>query len=241
MNIYYLTENIIIKDNKSYYIKDNKNLEITNLNWHKYLSEYGWVKMPLIWIRKLNSYSKIKEKNSRYGIYDCEMDGNCFYQCIANAFNHNEKITNYDHSDIRNKIADNITIDMYETLITYYRIMKDADDFDEDWNPYEIEKIEDFKKQIKKTGNNYWCDYLLLNNIIEILKLNIIILNYDVDNKNYTIYNTLIDYNSNYNTIFLLYTDNSHFKLIGYFDDEMISIFNNNTIPTELLLLMNLN
>ena len=44
--------------------------------------------------------------------------------------------------------------------------MKDADDFDEEWDPYSIDNIEDFKRQLRTSGNNYWGDYLLLNTII---------------------------------------------------------------------------
>ena len=45
--------------------------------------------------------------------------------------------------------------------------MKDAEDFEEEWNPHEIENIEDFRKQLKQSGHNYWGDYILLNNVIQ--------------------------------------------------------------------------
>ena len=55
-----------------------------------------------------------------------------------------------------------------------------------------------------------------------------------------TRYNTLIDFNSDYDSIFLLYEDNCHFKLIVYFDgDKIISYFTDN-IPIELLRLYKL-
>ena len=44
---FYLTENIILKDNKTYFKKDSKIKEINNNNWHHYLGEFGWSKMPL--------------------------------------------------------------------------------------------------------------------------------------------------------------------------------------------------
>ena len=148
-----------------FYIQDNKNTKINKNNWHILLNEYGWEKIPLPWIKKLNLLSSAKQKNSKYGIYDCEMDGNCFFQCIANALNDKDRLESkqYNHSDIRSMIADLITYDIYKTLISYYRIMKDADDFDEEWDPYNIESIDDFRRQIRESGHNYWGDYLLLN------------------------------------------------------------------------------
>ena len=59
---------------------------------------------------------------------------------------------------------------------------------------------------------------------------------------NYSVYNTLNDYNPNYGTIFLLYEDTCHFKLIGNFNgSKMISYFENNTLPIELRKLYHLN
>ena len=246
--LFYLTDKIVLKNEKMFYTNNNikitkNNIKITKNNWHIYLSEYGWEKIPKPWIIKLNKFTSNKNKNSKYGIYDCEQDGNCFFQCIANGLNEKYRYDylQYNHENIRNLIADSITEDMYENLIKYYRIMKDADDFDEEWDPYSIETIDDFKRQIRQTGHNYWGDYLLLNTIIQILKLNILILNSNDDVKDYSVYNTLNDYNPKYDSIFLLFVDNCHFKLIGSFDDnQMISYFNDKNIPEELINLLNL-
>ena len=35
---YYLTENIIIKDNKTYYMNKDKYNKVTTKNWHNYLN-----------------------------------------------------------------------------------------------------------------------------------------------------------------------------------------------------------
>ena len=42
--------------------------------------------------------------------------------------------TFYDSSDIRKLVADSITQDQYDNIITCYRSMKDLDDFDESWD-----------------------------------------------------------------------------------------------------------
>ena len=233
---YYLTEDIYIQNHQMYI----KNRKITKNNWHHNLNNYGWTKMPLSWIKKLNTLSSKQNKNSRYGIFDCETDGNCLFHCIANAFNekYKEKGESYDYKDIRNLIANSITEEQFESVIQYYRIMEDANDFDEEWDPYEIKNIDDFKRQLRKSGNNYWGDYLLLNIITEVLQLNIIILNY---NNDCSLYNTLIHFNPCYNTIFLLYVDNCHFQLIGYFDNIIKSLFSKDEIPEELNQLIQLN
>jgi len=239
--LFYLTDKIVLSKGKMFYNKVNKNIKINKNNWHIYLNDYGWEKLPKQWIIKLNKFTSHKNNNSKYGIYDCEKDGNCFFQCIANGLNdkHRYDYLQYNHEDIRNLIAESITEDIYKNLIKYYRIMRDADDFDEEWDPYSIENIDDFKRQIRQTGHNYWGDYLLLNTIIQVLKLNIFILN--SNEKDYSVYNTLNDYNSEYDSIFLLFVDNCHFKLIGSFDDNlMISYFNDKNIPEELINLLNL-
>ena len=48
-------------------------------------------------------------------------------------------------------------------------------------------------------------------------------------------------YNKDNNTIFLLYENNCHFKLIGYFKNRMICNFKHIDIPKELDMLYNLN
>lgn len=241
MDTFYLTENIIIENDKTFYIRNKHKLKITNSNWHIYLGDFGWEKLPISWIKKLNSLSIKKEKNSRYALYDCEMDGNCFFQCIANSFNNDNKLSNYNYEDIRNLIADGITNEMFEELIMYYRIICDSDDFDEEWDPYKIDNINDFKDQIRESGNNYWCDYILLNYVIIILNINIIILNYNKGNKDSSIYNTLFEYDSKKKTIFLFYEENIHFKLIGYYDNTIMkSTFEHSNIPYELKELMDL-
>ena len=40
---------------------------IKNHNWHTLLSDYGWNKLHLKWIKKFNYLSDIKNKNSLFG------------------------------------------------------------------------------------------------------------------------------------------------------------------------------
>ena len=236
---FYLTESIILKDDKTFFKDNEKFKKINNNNWHHYLCDFGWFKLPLPWVKKLNKVSDKYQKNSPFAVLDCSSDGDCFFHCISNALNDynrfNDDYEILNSSDIRSIISESITDENFKEMIGYYKIMKDINDFDEKWDPYEIKDLQSFKNIIKKSGHNYWCDYILLNKIIDILKLNIFILNSNKDDKIYSVYNTLIEYNSNYDTIFLLYEDDCHFKLLGWFDgDNMISYFTEN-IPSELL------
>jgi len=243
---YYLTENIIIKDDQMYHINRDKSNKITTKNWHNYLNEYGWSKIPLPWIKQLNKLSikQSKNRNSCFGVLDCESDGNCFFHCISNALNENNRLSEdyeeVNYKDIRNLIASSIDEETYKTVMTYYKIMKEADDFDEEWDPHEINNIEEFRDQLKESGNNYWCDHILLSIIIKILDLNIFILNSNEITKDYTIYNTLIDFNPNYDSVFLLYEDSCHFKLIGHYDGNKMNSYFKDNIPIELLKLYKL-
>ena len=243
MEIYFLTDNIRINNNIMEYRSDDVTFKpITGRDWHLKLDEYGWEKINKKWIMKLNKLNQLKTKNSLYGILDCESDGDCLFHCISQSLNERDVNNNnyYNSNDIRDMISDNITNEQYDIIINYYRIMKDSDDFDEEWDPYSINSLGEFKEKIKTSGHEYWGDYLLLQILIQCLNLNIFVLNSNDFNSDYSIYNTLNDYNSKNDSIFLLYENNCHFKLIGYFKDKMISYFNDKNIPYELKQLYNL-
>ena len=134
---YYYTENIRLnKNNKLEYNKKDKFIQIKDSNWHHILSECGWEKINKQWIILLNRLSDKKKKNSLFGVMDCESDGDCFFHCIANALNEKDMHTEnyYISDDIRKMIADNISKDQYNIMISTYRCMKDADDFSEGWD-----------------------------------------------------------------------------------------------------------
>ena len=112
--------------------------------------------------------------------------------------------------------------------------MKDADDFSEGWDPYQINSLDEFKDKIKTSGHEYWGDYILLQILITILEVNIFILNCNSLMNDYSVYNTLNDYNPNYGSIFLIYEDMCHFKLLGNFNDKIRSYFTDSSFPHEL-------
>ena len=236
MNTYYYTDDLRLKNDILEYKRKEDFTKVKKHNWHHILNEYGWEKINKQWIIILNKYSDNKEKNSRYGMIDCERDGDCFFHCIANALNERDIYTEdfYVSSDIRKMISDNISKEQYNFMISTYRIMKDADDFNEGWDPYEIDSLEDFKECIETSGHVYWGDYMLLQLLCEILKVNIFILKANEYENDYSIYNTMCEYKRDYDNIFLILENDSHFKLLGYFKDKMISYFVSENIPIEL-------
>jgi hypothetical protein len=236
MEEYYLTDNIRLYNDKMEYKKDDIFLPVKKYNWHHILNEYGWEKIHKPWIMKLNQLSVTKEKNSRFGMLDCESDGDCFFHCIANSLNERDINTDnyYISDDIRKLISDNITQEQFNLMITTYRIMKDADDFSGEWDPYEIDTLEDFKNTLNTSGHSYWGDFMLLQVLSEILKVNIYILNTNEYQNEYNVYHTMCEYKRDYDNIFLLLENSCHFKLIGYFDEKMITYFRSEDIPIEL-------
>lgn len=223
---YYYKEDIYIENDSIYKILNDKTIKINKSNWHIHLKDLGWKKLYRDWVIFLNKFNDTNEKNSRYGIYNVPGDGDCFYHCLAYAMNENLGYIEYTSNDIRKLISDNIDLDMFETSIRYYKIMKDSDDFPESWDPYTITDINEYKNIICQSGNLYWLDYILLSHIIKILNINILIL------KDFDIYNTLLDFDINKSTIILLYENDDHFNLLGYFDGYIKTYLN--TLPPEI-------
>tara|TARA_Y100000389_G_scaffold135243_1_gene132792 strand:+ start:11084 stop:11791 length:708 start_codon:yes stop_codon:yes gene_type:complete len=225
----YLTDTIVIKDEKIYY---NDKL-IKRHNWHLKLAELGWSKLHRNWITKLNKLYNTYPNNSLFGALECGDDGDCLFHCVATALNsqHNDY---YESKDIRKKIADSITQEQFDDIITCYRCMKDIDDFNEDWNPYDIDTLEKFKQQVMVSGNEYWGDYLIIQLLNNVYQLNIFILTQNEIEDIYEPYPLALRYNPLHKTIVLLHVNNSHFKLVGKFKDIMDMYFTHESLPIEI-------
>jgi len=236
MNENYLSDNIVIKSNITFY----KNNQVKRHNWHIRLSELGWEKLNKQWIKKLNKLHNPYPNNSLFGSLECGDDGDCLFHCISYSLNTNCDEF-YDSSDIRRLVAESLTKKQFDNIISCYRCMKDLDDFDESWNPYEIDTLEKFKEELCKSGHSYWGDHLLIQLIMEVFNINIYILTQNEILDIYEPYPIGNIYDSKKNTIFLIHENNLHFKLLGHFDDIMVTNFNNNNIPLELKRLFDLN
>lgn len=229
---FYLDDNIFTENEIFHYEYGNNIIKIKEKNWHKYLSDYGWEKLNKQWIIKLNKLAKHKPKNSLFGVLDCGGEGDCLFNCISYAMN---KDRTTDSETLRLGLSNYITEDKFNTIIEIYRILKDTDDFEEVWDP-DLTSFEDFKKILREGGDNYWGDSIILDFLKEYLNLNIIIMyNNDITNLYYH-YPLLDAYSDDKNTIILLYKNEIHFQLIGYFTEgRMNTIFNSVNIPEEIL------
>jgi hypothetical protein len=235
----YLTDKIIINDGK-YYDKDvcNKNL-INDKNWHKKLSDVGWQKLDKSWIMRLNSLSKNKG-NSKWGLLDCDINGDCFYSVIAEGFNYYYKnIENHemmDAIDVRKKIAEKFTEDNFEYIMNVYKIEDELNEFYHKWNIQDVKTYENLRMELIKSGHNYWADHIVIQLFQEAFQLNIIILKHSNTKKHSKIYSLGNELDSNKKTIILYYIDQLHFKLIGYFDNNAIhTIFDYYKLPKEII------
>ena len=177
-------------------------------------------------------------RNSLFGVLDCGGEGDCLFHCISYALKSDDVFNinlNYEVSDLRQIACDNIDIEKYNEIISIYKILKDSDDFDEDWDPYEID-FDEFKEILLEGGNNYWGDNIIINILKEKLNINIIILSSNNITNQHNYYPLLYEFDEKLKTIILLFEDNMHFKLVGYFDNNMITLFEN--VPQEILKLI---
>lgn len=239
MEKFYITENLFL-ENKQLFLEDNDKIKkIKGNNWHIILKDYGWEKLNLKWIKKLNSLTKLPPKNSRWGILECGSDGDCLFHCLSYALKSENIIDGkFNVANLRQMVSKKISKDKFNEIINIYKILKDSDDFEEVWDPYDI-SFDEFKKLIIQGGDNYWGDNIIINILKEILNINIIILNSNSLTNDYNYYPLLYDFDDNCETIILSYEEGIHFKLIGYFDDFFITKFNKKNIPNEILKLIN--
>ena len=238
----YLTEDIYVLGQTMYKDGPQGPKPLTANNWHHHLKDYGWQKPPMPWIKALNTRRREIDqpetkqprlKNSPYGVLDCGGDGDCFFHCIAHALSERDDVS-YGSDDIREMVCETIQDEDFERMIEFYRIMQDADDFEEDWDPYEVRTSDDFKDILREGGHTYWGDYQLVTHMMDTLLLNFVILTHEESTDDISVYNMLQDHKEAYDTIVLLYENHCHFKLIGYFTGtQMISHFRGRDLPDE--------
>lgn len=243
----YLTHEIFIYDKKFYKKDKNKNMLIGNKNWLKILNQCGWEKLDTSWVRRLNKYVENKPNKSRWAILDTNNDGDCFFNTIAESFNYYNKLNNdvklYDSKEIREIISNEINKDNFDEIIMYYKISKESGDFINKWNIDIIKNYEDLRKELIKTGHNYWADFLILQLAITAFDINIIILNEpkDIPKNKCKLYPLGHSLNENKKTIIIYFYNNNHFKLIGYFNNNSINtLFEYEELPKEIITIYNL-
>ena len=243
MNNIYISDNIYFDTNNNnlYYIENN-NKKITKNNWHNYLYNLDWNKLNLQWKKRLklneNMNTKPISKNSLYGLLECGSDGDCLFNCIAEAFNNpiNKLCDIYTIKDLRQLVSLQINENNFNDILELYKLQFDNNEFNGNWNPYNINSIDEFKNEINTLGNNFWGDYTCIVFLQKALNINIIILN-DDNIKIHPLGQELDRYKK---TVILYYYDNIHFQLIGYFNNYMQTLFNYNELPDSIINIYNI-
>lgn len=224
MEEYYITEDLYFK-NKCFYKYDNnkdKEIIINKKNWYKYLKEYGWEKIEEEWKNKL--------ENNYVCLLECGSDGDCLFHVLSEALNFelifNYKIPKNDICSLRELCANEINEGNFDIILESYRAENEFGEFFGEWDPNNINSIDELKLEIIKLGNNFWGDHILMQLLSTKLEINFVILS---DNLNINIINNELKYQK---TIFIYYFDNLHFQLIGYFNGRYIeTVFDNNNLP----------
>lgn len=249
---HYLTHNIFTIDNKLYYENSDtkKNIKLNNSNWFKYLSSYGWERLCWGWKRRL----KENNKNSCFGILECGADGDCLFHVISEAFNSEYMYKNdlnsekmYDVTSLRNIVANEITDENFTYILNNYVIEKSCGEFQGEWEPENIKCKEDLQNEIKKCGNNFWGDHILLQLLQKILDINVIILNSDNysnsdDENDRFLINSLCDtLDPMRKTIIIYFFEEFHFQLVGYFNGNIMkTLFSYDELPSIIIKTYNL-
>lgn len=241
MDEYYLTPELTIEDSSSYFNKNLKKIKIVRKNWHKYFSEIGWRKMDKKWIKKLNKYSVKRNCGCKWGMRSCGLEGDCLFEAIAEALNYDIYYNNndtkefiYDASYIREKVSECLTDSNFEQIITLYRIGYINGEYSNQWNPYMIENVDDLKKELKKSGENYVGDHIILELMMSAFNINFIILNSSMDYINQ-------QFDQNRKTVILYYNDQEEdFKLVGNFNKRLYTLFEYKNIPQEIKIICKL-
>ena len=240
MTEYYLSDNVVIYDGKYY---KNNNL-VLEKNWHKQLNVLGWSKLDKSWILRLNNFKKEKG-NSRWGVYNIEDNGDCFFSCIAEALNNNYYLNDnkriVEVSDIRHNISKGINENNFNSIIEIYKIEQLCGEFRHKWNIDSIKTYKNLQEELTKLGHNYWADHVVIQLFQKVYNMNLIILNKSNNIKHTKIYSLFSDINPNKDTIILYYIEQSHFQLIGYFtNNHFKTIFKYEELPYEILKIYNI-
>ena len=211
---------------KAYYLIENdKKIKISAQNWEILLKKTnGWEALDLSLENKLDS---------KYRILECGAGGDCFFHSLSEALNlyniYQNKDTLYDTQTIREYAASMINDSNYEFILSNYVIEAENGEFQGDWDPGKISSIDEFKNEIKKCGDNFWADNVILSLLSQFFKINFVIISVDLT-ENYSI----IQLSKNYKqAIIFLYELGCHYKLIGRFDGKKIkTVFN--TLPKNI-------
>lgn len=231
MHCYYISHNIIFnyEDKRIYIENDNGVIKINNKNFKEILSEYSWEELDYLWDIELGN---------KFLMLDCGSNGDCLFHCISEAINldniYKNKIQQQELLDIeklRELSSDEINVNNFEYILQNYKIEFEENEFQGNWIPDDIKTVEELQNEIKKCGNNFWGDHIIIQLLSKCLGINFIILNNDIDDDNISC--TKVETINNKNYIFLVFVNKCHYKLLGKFDGKKVNVLFK-TVPKEI-------
>jgi hypothetical protein len=232
MEEYYITSDIYIN------IK-NKNMSHLNGvklnadNWLIYLEDYGYTPLDIEWNLRM------EYDGSGFGLLECGANGDCLFHVIAEALNFDKIMHDgaegsdlYSVESLREIAAMGITEENFEMIIESYKLEYLSFDFNGDWDPHEMETVEDLRNELRKSGDNFWGDQTVLQLLQDTLEFNSIILKSDEP----VIYPMASDIDKYDKTIVFYYLSDIHFQLVSYFNGHYLETMYRDGIPEDLLL-----
>ena len=235
----YITSNLLLKDENLFYeVNASKTVKVNRNNWHKYLSEYDYEKLPLGWKKRLKS--NVSPKNSLWGIKDCGGDGDCLFLCIVEALRDFNKMDdeNYTVEKLRALAASRITDQNFILILETYKAEAETDEFDGLWDPFAVKNKKDLQIAMMEMGDSFWGDHIIIQLLSDALNLNFIILNdeNELAQQEFRLQRIGLDLRKDRKTIILSYYSNVHYQLVGYFNGKnMQTVFEYDEIPPEML------
>ena len=238
-DIIYITDNLVLMEEKLYYYQDEHKKRITTKNMISYFNELDWFEIDEEWSSII--LNLLQKKNNPYLIKDCGGNGDCLFYCVAEAFNNicqfpeNLIEPKYTMEQLRYLTTEEINQDNFPIILETYKCNYDENEMIEDWNPYDIQNIDDLKNLLKIS----WGDHIQIQLLQDAIKTNIIIFNNYIFSDNTNNISSLGSCINKYpHYIFLYYIDNIHFQLIGKYNGKYLeTIFK--SIPKEIKQLIN--
>ena len=220
MNVFYLTPQLLYNYEEeciNYKNDTDEIIKIPRNKWLDYYKDYGWEELEYCWELELDA---------TYAILDCGGNGDCFFNCLAEALNINKIYKNdldtfYNVKELRNITSRMITEDNYETIIQYYRIELVDNEFEGDWCPNKINSLQELRNEIIKEGNNFWADHIIIQLLSSYFKINFLIINSSDIFDSLSIV-SITDCNKYDNIIILYYESGCHYKLVGKYNRKQI-------------------
>jgi hypothetical protein len=227
---YFLTEILYLHKGLLYLIEDDIVVKVDKTNYSNALSFYGWEDIDFIWESQIGD---------AYLILDCGSSGDCLFHSIAEALNLKQIYSNsnnveeldfYHVDSLRKAASSKITSDNFNLILESYKLEDELGEFQGDWDPNKITRIEELQSEIEKSGNNFWGDHITIQLLSTALQINFVILNCNDDED---VSYTTVEIPGNKGFIILYYLNNCHFTLVGKFDGKRMNVIFK-TIPNEI-------